>query len=88
MTSESRHFIGIKEILGIEYECPKCHVRVYYALENVPFHQPFMCKGCGVGVVDESDTVYMEQLSTTIKHLQSRGDKLNVFRLQITGDAQ
>jgi transcription initiation factor IIE alpha subunit len=86
MTSESRHFIGMKEILGIEYECPTCHVRIYYTLGTVPVHQPFLCKGCGNAVIDESDSEYMEQLVKTIKHLQSRGEKLNIFRFQIAGE--
>jgi hypothetical protein len=86
MTSESRHFIGMKEILGIEYECPTCQVRINYAIEKVPIHQAFMCKGCGMAVTDESDSKYMEQLVTTTKHLQSRGDSLNIFRLQVAGE--
>jgi glycosyltransferase A (GT-A) superfamily protein (DUF2064 family) len=87
MTIESRHFIGMKEILGIEYECPKCHVRIYYAIDKVPIHQPFTCKECRTGVIDESDSQYMEQFVKTIMHLQSRGDSLNGVRLQIAGEA-
>ena len=86
MISESRHFIGLKEVLGIEYECPTCHVRIYYALDKVPIQQAFVCNGCRKGVIDESDSQYMEQLVRTIKHLQSRGDSLNIFRLQIAGE--
>ena len=87
MTRESRHFIGIKEILGIEYDCPKCHVRVWHALDNVPVFDPFKCKGCGAEVLDESDGEYMKQLAQTIKHLQSRGESVNVCRLQIIGES-
>jgi transcription initiation factor IIE alpha subunit len=88
MISESRHFIDLKEILGIEYDCPKCHVRVYYDLDTVPIHQAFMCNGCRSAVIDESDSQYMEQLVKTIRHLQSRGDKLSAFRLQIAGETR
>jgi len=86
MTSESRHFIGMKEILGIEYECPTCHARIYYAIEKVPIHQPFICNGCRTAVLDDSDGIYMEQLVKTIKHLQSRGEELDSFRIQIAGE--
>ena len=86
MTSESRHFIDMKEILGIQYECPECHARISYAMDTVPLHQPFRCKGCGVGI-DNSDSGCMENLVRTIKHLQSRGEAIKYFRLEIAGES-
>jgi len=85
-TSESRHFIGLKEILGVEYECPTCRVRVYYALDKIPILQGFMCKGCGKNLIDAPDSEYIEQLVRTIRHLQSRGESLSMFRFQIPGE--
>jgi ssDNA-binding Zn-finger/Zn-ribbon topoisomerase 1 len=52
MTSEIRTFIETKDVLGIEIECPKCHVRdTFPILGN--FNLTVNCPHCNIPWFDE-----------------------------------
>lgn len=47
MPSESRTFIQLSDILGVEFECPKCQARILYPIRKHYEPLPESCPSCG-----------------------------------------
>jgi transcription elongation factor Elf1 len=46
VTSEHRVFIEATDIIGIEFECPRCNTRVHYTLEGSITRKVRVCPNC------------------------------------------
>jgi hypothetical protein len=47
MPSESRTFIQLTDILGVEFECPKCEAKILYPIKKHYDPLPESCPSCG-----------------------------------------
>jgi hypothetical protein len=85
MTRETRHFIGLSEILGVEHECQFCHLRIFSGGDR-EWKLPIQCSNCNKELV--TDTEDLEKMRAFIKHLhylRTRGEAFRGLRFQIEG---
>lgn len=54
MPSESRTFIQLTDILGVEFECPKCQAKILYPIKKHYEPLPENCPSCGQVWFDEN----------------------------------
>jgi hypothetical protein len=54
MPSESRTFIQLTDILGVEFECPKCQAKILYPIKKHYEPLPEKCPSCGQVWFDEN----------------------------------
>jgi len=47
MPSESRTFIQLSDLLGVEFECPKCRAKILYPIKKHYEPLPESCPSCG-----------------------------------------
>jgi hypothetical protein len=54
MSSESRTFIELSDITGMEFECPKCEAKILYPIKKHYEPLPENCPSCGAAWFDEN----------------------------------
>jgi NAD-dependent SIR2 family protein deacetylase len=54
MPSESRTFIALSDISGVEFECPKCQAKILYPIKKHYEPLPPNCPSCGQIWFDEN----------------------------------
>jgi hypothetical protein len=84
---EKRTFISFKDILAIEHECPRCHVRRSVPIEKVE-RLVFNCTNCNEILINKEggaihDDVLLSEFVHSVKEIQLR-EFPAIFRLQIT----
>jgi hypothetical protein len=47
MPTESRTFIALSDITGVEFECPKCQAKILYPIKKHYEPLPESCPSCG-----------------------------------------
>jgi phage FluMu protein Com len=98
MTSETRTLIGLDDISGIEIECPKCHLTIFYPLAQLVKISP-QCPHCKQLWFDaipdkipvESAHPAIESITSITSNLRAllRNDRTDIHakvRLQIKTD--
>jgi|HubBroStandDraft_1064217.scaffolds.fasta_scaffold1037143_1 hypothetical protein len=61
MPSESRTFIALSDISGVEFECPKCQAKILYPIKNHYEPLPQNCPSCGQLWFDENPNLPADQ---------------------------
>jgi predicted RNA-binding Zn-ribbon protein involved in translation (DUF1610 family) len=61
MPSESRTFIALSDISGVEFECPKCQAKILYPIKKHYEPLPQNCPSCGQVWFDENPNLAAEQ---------------------------
>ncbi len=61
MPSESRTFIALSDIAGVEFECPKCQAKILYPIKKHYQPLPQNCPSCGQTWFDENPNVAADQ---------------------------
>lgn len=54
MSSESRTFIELSDITGVEFECPKCQAKILYPIKKHYEPLPENCPSCSQALFDEN----------------------------------
>jgi predicted RNA-binding Zn-ribbon protein involved in translation (DUF1610 family) len=61
MPSESRTFIALSDISGVEFECPKCQAKILYPIKKHYQPLPQNCPSCGQVWFDENPNLAADQ---------------------------
>jgi hypothetical protein len=61
MPSESRTFIALSDISGVEFECPKCQAKILYPIKKHYEPLPQNCPSCGQVWFDENPNLAADQ---------------------------
>ena len=61
MSTESRMFIQLSDILGAEFECPKCQAKILYPIKKHYDPLPENCPSCGQVWFNENPDVAADQ---------------------------
>lgn len=61
MSSESRTFIELSDITGVEFECPKCEAKILYPIKKHYEPLPQNCPSCGAAWFDENPALPFDQ---------------------------
>lgn len=72
MTSETRTYVEIPDLRGLEIECPKCEVRILLPLaaDNPPRRLPNHCPNCSEDLI-RKDGPEQDQVETLIRILRN-----------------
>jgi hypothetical protein len=85
MTSEQRTVIEIRDISGIELECPdpKCKARVFYPIDKQDSKIAFSCPACNRDWFSAYDP---RAGNKGIEHIKSLMHQLNLLNSENRGD--
>jgi len=83
MTTETRHFIELSEILAFEQECDSCHVRFLFELDRER-RLSVTCPACNADLVSgDKDLEHLRTFIASLQYLRGRGEDLKGLRFQI-----
>lgn len=73
MTSELRTLIELRDVIGLEFDCPKCHAKVLQPLHTNETRQTIhQCPSCGANwYLTERKTDAPDQISSFMETLES-----------------
>jgi hypothetical protein len=92
MTSETRTMVELKDVLGVEFECPKCHFKVLYPAASSFERLATKCPHCyepwflipeGPQGEETLDDV-VKQWLTVMRNLPTRKDMFATMRLHVS----
>jgi hypothetical protein len=97
MTSEVRTLIEFTDIIGIEFECPKCAAKILYPLDKHYDRLLSLCPNCDQTWFDTNDRIHpaepqvIDQVTNLIAHfrkLVARTDIHAHVRIQVKNEQE
>lgn len=87
MTMETRTFICLNDLIGVEYACPQCNARICHSIGAQDPNKPTTCGNCGKPVFssDSSDGTAVKEFIVSIHDLLNRKTVIERVRLEIKG---
>ncbi len=94
MTTEKRTLVPLRDIIGLDFECPHCHTRCSFPLEKID-RLLYSCPNCHERWVREPknqsglepDTTVLQALQRYLRESQRR-DFDAVIRLEVKGEEE
>ena len=86
MTSETRTFIQLSDIVGLESQCPnvKCKARISIPVENFSVFGP-ACPACREHWLAGPDVEFVRDFLERFSAIKRNTEAIKLFRLQVIG---